>query len=82
MDELRSAGVDEEFPSGMLGDIVLCPDFARKQALEAGRTLDGELAFLTTHGILHLLGHDHMTPEEYETMFALQDELLAKWDAA
>jgi len=82
MDELRSAGVDEEFPSGILGDIVLCPNFARQQALEAGRTLDGELAFLTTHGMLHLLGHDHMTPEEYDTMFALQDELLAKWDAA
>ena len=82
MDELRSANEGEEFPSGILGDIVLCPEFARKQAADAGRTLDGELQFLTTHGILHLLGHDHMTPEEYDIMFALQDQLLAKWNSA
>jgi len=82
MDELRSAAEGEEPPSGILGDIVLCPAFARAQAAEAGRTLDGELQFLTTHGILHLLGHDHMTPEEYDVMFALQDDLLAKWNAA
>jgi probable rRNA maturation factor len=82
MDELRSAKEGEEFPSGILGDIVLCPEFARKQATEAGRTLDGELQFLTTHGLLHLLGHDHMTPEEYDIMFALQDQLLAKWNSA
>lgn len=81
MDELRSAGENEEFPSGILGDIVLCPEFARKQAAEAGRSLDAELQFLTTHGVLHLLGHDHMTPEEYDVMFALQDQLLAKWNA-
>lgn len=82
MDELRSAGDGQQFPTGMLGDIVLCPEFARKQAAEAGRSLDAELQFLTAHGILHLLGHDHMTPEEYDVMFALQDELLAKWNAS
>lgn len=82
MDELRSAGEGEELPEGILGDIVLCPAFARSQAAEAGRTLDAELQFLTTHGILHLLGHDHMTPEEYDVMFALQDQLLAKWNAS
>ena len=82
MDELRSANDDEEFPSGILGDIVLCPEFARKQAAEADRTLDGELQFLTTHGLLHLLGHDHMTPEEYDIMFTLQDQLLVKWNSA
>jgi probable rRNA maturation factor len=82
MDELRSAAEGEQFPAGILGDIVLCPEFARRQAAEAGRTLDGELQFLTTHGILHLLGHDHMTPEEFDVMFALQDELLAKWNAS
>lgn len=82
MDELRSAEPGQEPPSGILGDIVLCPAFARAQAAEAGRTLDEELQFLTTHGILHLLGHDHMTPEEYERMFALQDQLLEKWNAS
>lgn len=82
MDELRSAEENEEPPTGVLGDIVLCPEFARKQAAEAGRTLDGELQFLTTHGLLHLLGHDHMTAEEYDVMFSLQDQLLAKWNSA
>ena len=82
MDEMRSAEPGQVPPTGILGDIVLCPEFARKQAAEAGRTLDEELQFLTTHGILHLLGHDHMTPEEYDVMFALQDELLAKWNAS
>jgi len=79
MDELRSAEIGEELPVGVLGDIVLCPAFARAQAAEAGRSLDAELQFLTTHGLLHLLGHDHMTDEDYAAMFALQDELLAGW---
>ncbi|MFM8155902.1 MAG: rRNA maturation RNase YbeY [Actinomycetes bacterium] len=82
MDELRSAEPGQVPPMGILGDIVLCPEFARKQAAEAGRSLDEQLQFLTTHGILHLLGHDHMTPEEYDVMFALQDELLAKWNSS
>jgi probable rRNA maturation factor len=82
MDELRSAPEGEPLPRGILGDIVLCPAFARAQAAEAGRTLDGELQFLTTHGVLHLLGHDHMTPEDYEVMFAMQDELLERWNAS
>lgn len=79
MDELRSAPEGQEPPLGLLGDIVLCPAFATAQAVEAGRTLDAEMQFLVVHGVLHLLGHDHMTPAEYDTMFALQDELLASW---
>ena len=39
----------------------------------------GELELLLTHGILHLLGHDHAEPEEHELMFALQAELLQGW---
>ena len=79
IDEVRAAGDDEEPVPGVLGDIVLCPDFARRQAADHGRTLDQELQFLTTHGTLHLIGHDHATQEEYDAMFALQDELLAGW---
>ncbi len=79
MDELRSAPDGVEPVPGVLGDIVLCPDFVRAQAQEKGRSLDEELAFLVTHGMLHLIGYDHATPEDYDAMFALQDQLLAEW---
>lgn len=79
MDELRSADVGADAQPGVLGDIVLCPEFVRAQASEKGRSLDEELAFLVTHGMLHLIGYDHATQEEYDAMFALQDDLLASW---
>ncbi|APT89312.1 heat-shock protein [Corynebacterium frankenforstense DSM 45800] len=63
----------------MLGDIVLCPEFAKRQADVAGYGLDHELALLTVHGCLHLLGYDHATADEEREMFALQNELLADW---
>ena len=80
MDELRSAAPGEEPAPGMLGDIVLCPSYAARQAAERGRDLDAELQFLVTHGMLHLIGYDHATQADYDAMFALQDELLAEWN--
>jgi len=79
MDELRRPDPGEEPIAGMLGDIVLCPSYARRQAAARGRSLDAELQFLVTHGLLHLIGYDHGTESEYEAMFALQDELLSGW---
>lgn len=79
IDEVRSAADGAEPQAGILGDIVLCPAFARTQAEAAGRSLDAELQFLTTHGLLHLIGHDHATQVEYDAMFALQDSLLDAW---
>jgi probable rRNA maturation factor len=79
MDELRSPAPGEEPMPGMLGDIVLCPSFAARQATEKGRDLDAELQFLVTHGMLHLIGYDHATQADYDAMFALQDALLAGW---
>lgn len=79
MDELRPPEADEQAEPGHLGDIVLCPDFAARQAAARGRTLDEELQFLVVHGMLHLLGHDHATQEEYDEMFALQGDLLDQW---
>ena len=71
---------DSKHPGpALLGDIVLCPEFAAKQATAAGHGLDHELALLTVHGCLHLLGYDHATPAEEQEMFALQNELLAEW---
>ena len=83
MDELEPGGrpdAPEPGPS-MLGDIVLCPEFAAEQAAAAGHSLGHELALLTIHGVLHLLGYDHGEPDEEKEMFALQDRLLEEWVA-
>jgi len=66
----------------LLGDIVLCPEVAAKQAAAAGHSTADELHLLTVHGVLHLLGYDHAEPEEEREMFALQDRLLAAWRAS
>lgn len=81
MDELEPGGRPDAPDPGpsMLGDIVLCPQFAADQAAAAGHPLAHELALLTVHGVLHLLGYDHAEPDEEKEMFALQRELLEDW---
>ena len=81
MDELRPGLVNEEPEEGILGDLMLCPTVAERQAVTAGHSTDAELELLTVHGILHLLGYDHAEPDEHAEMFGLQDELLAAWRA-
>jgi probable rRNA maturation factor len=76
MDELRPGREGEPSPAGLLGDVVLCPEVAARQARDAGHSTEEELLLLTTHGILHLLGYDHAEPEEEKEMFALQRQLL------
>lgn len=61
-----------------LGEIYISLDKAKEQAEEYGHPLDRELKFLFVHGLLHLLGYDHMSPEEETVMFKLQDEILDK----
>jgi probable rRNA maturation factor len=85
MDELRPGMVNEEPEEGVLGDLVVCPEVAARQAEEArtggreGWTTEDEVDLLTVHGILHLLGYDHAEPEEHAEMFGLQDRLLDEW---
>ena len=76
MDELRPGREGQEPEEGVLGDIVLCPTVAARQAAEAGHATEEELLLLTTHGILHLLGYDHAEPDEEREMFELQRQLL------
>ncbi|WP_072688379.1 rRNA maturation RNase YbeY [Rhodococcus marinonascens] len=81
MDELEPGGRPDSPEPGplMLGDIVLCPSFASDQADQAGHPLARELALLTVHGVLHLLGYDHAEPAEEKEMFGLQNQLLDDW---
>ena len=76
MDELRPGRPGQEPDPGTLGDVVLCPDVAAKQARTAGHSTIDELLLLTTHGVLHLLGYDHAEPADEAEMFALQRRLL------
>ena len=60
----------------LLGDVVVCPAVAKAQAPSHAGTLDDELALLVVHGTLHVLGHDHDTPEATAAMRARELELL------
>jgi probable rRNA maturation factor len=75
MDEIKPFSASDG--PGIIGDIVLCPQFAEKQVVN--KSVAEEIALLTVHGTLHLLGFDHQVPEERKIMFALQDVTLEEW---
>jgi probable rRNA maturation factor len=79
MDELRPGGQDKPSEPGVLGDVIICPQVAARQAEQAGHGTQDEIDLLCTHGILHLLGYDHAEPEEHKEMFGLQGDILASW---
>ena len=60
----------------ILGDIVISLERAKEQAEEYGHSFEREVGFLTVHSMLHLLGYDHMTPEDEEEMFGYQTDIL------
>ncbi len=64
----------------LLGDIYISIDRCYSQALEYRHSREREICFLATHGILHLLGYDHMEKEDEEVMNSLQNELLDGYD--
>ena len=81
MDELRPGRPDAKTSAGLLGDIVVCPQVADEQADAAGHSLEQEITVLVTHGMLHLLGFDHGTPDEEAEMFGLQRDLVLAFSA-
>ena len=76
MDELRPGTESEPTPAGLLGDIVICPSVAKRQAEAAGHETMNEILLLATHGVLHLLGFDHAEPDEEKEMFGIQKSIL------
>ncbi len=62
---------------GTLGDVIISYPQAQRQAAEAGHSVDQELAVLLAHGILHLMGHDHESPEEETAMNEVVARTLA-----
>ncbi len=79
----RGPGVPSERggPPVLLGDVVVCPAVARRQADERGMQVEAEVALLVVHGILHLLDYDHAEPAETAVMESRQQELLSEFDS-
>ncbi|MDR2280240.1 MAG: rRNA maturation RNase YbeY [Gordonia sp. (in: high G+C Gram-positive bacteria)] len=84
MDELTPGGRPDAADPGpaMLGDIVLCPEFAADQAKSQRHSFEHEIAVLTVHGVLHLLGFDHAEPDDEKEMFGLQGQIIVDWYSA
>ena len=84
IDDPRSVdpGADVSGPAAgplLLGDVVVCPAVAERQAPDHGASYDDELALLVVHGVLHVLGHDHADAEETARMQARERELLGRF---
>jgi len=73
---------DEDDMPVLLGDVVVCPSVAARNAAARAVPLDDELALLVVHGLLHLLGMDHEADDEAQRMERRQDELLARFHRA
>jgi probable rRNA maturation factor len=75
MDELRPNSTE----AGILGDIVLCPQVAIRQAESADHSFIHEMSVLGIHGLLHIVGYDHVTKEDEIEMFTRQESIVARW---
>jgi len=63
-----------------LGDIIIAPEVAEANAREYGSTIEAELNLLLVHGVLHLLGYDHLEPTDAEAMENREQSILAAWE--
>lgn len=77
-DEIKGEEMLDNFITSDIGDIVICKVRAKQQAQEYGHSLLREFCFLALHGLLHLLGYDHIEKQDEEVMFPLQKQILQK----
>ena len=75
-------GLPEDFDFPQLGDLAICAPVVAREAIEQGKAINDHYAHLTVHGVLHLLGFDHIEDEEAEEMEALERVILASLDIA
>lgn len=78
-DPCAVVGADEPVA---LGDVVIAPEVAVQQARELGHTVEEELNLLLVHGVLHLLGYDHVEDDQASAMQSREQALLAAWEAS
>jgi probable rRNA maturation factor len=74
--------MDEQVPEDepyVLGDIVICPDVAREQATASGDKVTDEVDLLLVHGFLHLLGYDHVRPQDARSMRHRERKILGEF---
>lgn len=76
-DEIEILGLEEEINT--LGDVIICVEIAKEQAQEYNHSFDREIGFLAVHGLLHLLGYDHMEENDEKIMFSKQEEILEQF---
>lgn len=74
----KPEGLPDDIINDFLGDIVIAPDVLKQEAAEQNKNLDDHWSHIFIHGLLHLLGFDHIEDDEAETMESLEIELLAK----
>ena len=70
--------VDPQGPPLPLGDVFISPEIVAQRADEHGFDVESEMALMTVHGVLHLMGYDHSTGDEADTMEAIETRILAK----
>lgn len=73
----RAPDATPDGPPLLIGDVVICPQQVRRQAVAAEVPFQDEMALMVVHGMLHLLGYDHETDDEAEVMEGRERELLA-----
>jgi probable rRNA maturation factor len=74
--------MDDQVPDDepyVLGDIVICPDVAREQAADVGDKVGDEIDLLLVHGFLHLLGYDHVRPQDARSMRHRERKILTEF---